>query len=80
MLAPYIASGFLHHELHEGPVNPGQTLWYNACALRAAEEKMSWVMFLDLDEFAVVLQECVAPDTLSACSTLCSVDCARAPA
>jgi hypothetical protein len=75
MLGPYIAEGFVYHELREGPVNPGQSVWYNECAKKAAEDFMSWVAFLDLDEFAIVLRKCASQVFAdpSVCARVCLV-------
>ena len=53
-LQPYIRAGTVDFGLLEGPKHPIQTNWYNDCA-RQAEPDYSWVAFVDLDEFIVVL-------------------------
>eukprot|EP00892_Ulva_mutabilis_P002017 jgi/Ulvmu1/11816/UM080_0027.1 len=56
VLEPYERLGVLNFDLAPGPKYPLQTNWYNQCA-RLAAVKHSWVAFIDLDEFMVVLNK-----------------------
>lgn len=66
-LRPYQEDGFLDHALLQGPKHPLQTVWYNDCGVMARKQGYSWVAFLDLDEFMVVLNGC-APAAPAACT------------
>eukprot|EP00892_Ulva_mutabilis_P002009 jgi/Ulvmu1/11809/UM080_0020.1 len=55
-LRPWQDAGILDFGLAPGPKFPFQTNWYNDCAQKAAK-KHSWVAFIDLDEFMVVLNK-----------------------
>lgn len=59
-LRPYQTAGIVDYALAPGPKFPFQTNWYNECAKKAAV-RHSWVAFIDLDEFMVILKKCVAP-------------------
>lgn len=62
-LEPYVRSGFLEYEALPAPGEPRllvQTDWYNECALLRRAEKTSWVGFIDLDEFMVVMDKCAS--------------------
>ena len=54
-LAPYVDAGVLDLGLLPGPKHPTQTNWYNECS-RKASRLHTWVAFIDLDEFIVVLR------------------------
>lgn len=56
-LQPYVLAGIVDFGLIEGPKHPTQTNWYNDCS-RLAKPAHSWVGFIDLDEFIVVLHKC----------------------
>lgn len=58
VLEPYERMGILNFALAPGPKYPLQTDWYNDCG-RFAAKKHSWVAFIDIDEFMVVLDKCV---------------------
>lgn len=60
VLEPYERLGILNFDLAPGPKYPLQTNWYNQCA-RLAAVKHSWVAFIDVDEFMVVLNKCAPP-------------------
>jgi hypothetical protein len=60
-LQSYKDEGFVDHALLEGPKHPLQTNWFNDCGVMARKRGYSWVTFLDLDEFMVVLDGCAAP-------------------
>ena len=53
-LQPYIDAGIVDFGLIDGPKHPAQTNWYNHCS-KLAQASYSWVAFIDLDEFIVVL-------------------------
>lgn len=57
-LKPYIDAGIVDFGYMEGPKHPTQTNWYNECS-KLAQPKHSWVAFIDLDEFIIVLNKCV---------------------
>lgn len=63
-LASYVKQGFVHHSLMQGTKHPMQTNWYNKCSVRARAAGYTWVAFLDMDEFIVVLDGCVLPHTV----------------
>lgn len=63
-----IDSGFLDIGTLPGPKHPLQNRWYNRCSKPDMAGEHSWVTFLDLDEFMVVLDEC-APTPCRACHT-----------
>ena len=63
VLEPYERLGILNFDLAPGPKYPLQTNWYNQCA-RLAAVKHSWVAFIDVDEFMVVLNKCAPPPPL----------------
>eukprot|EP00892_Ulva_mutabilis_P002020 jgi/Ulvmu1/11819/UM080_0030.1 len=56
VLEPYERAGVLDFDLAPGPKYPLQTNWYNECS-KLASKKHSWVAFIDLDEFIVVLNK-----------------------
>jgi hypothetical protein len=56
-LQPYVDAGIVDFGLMEGPKHPTQTNWYNECS-KLAQPTHSWVGFIDLDEFIVVLHRC----------------------
>ena len=58
ILEPYERAGVLDFALAPGPKYPLQTNWYNECAKKASKLH-SWVAFIDLDEFIIVLNKCV---------------------
>lgn len=58
-LQPFIDSGFLTLDFLPGPKHPLQNRWYNRCSKADMAGAYSWVAFLDLDEFMVVLDKCV---------------------
>ena len=60
-LQPMIDSGFLVLDFIPGPKHPLQNRWYNRCSKPDMAGAHSWVAFIDLDEFLVVLDKCVAP-------------------
>lgn len=64
-LQPYVDAGVLDLELLPGPKHPTQTNWYNDCS-RKASKLHSWVAFVDLDEFMIVLRKC-APHAVHDC-------------
>lgn len=53
-----IDSGFLDIGTLPGPKHPLQNRWYNRCSKPDMAGEHSWVTFLDLDEFMVVLEKC----------------------
>lgn len=53
-LRPYIDAGVVDFGLLEGTKHPTQTNWYNSCS-KLAGRRHSWVAFIDLDEFIVVI-------------------------
>lgn len=57
-LQSYKDEGFVDHALLEGPKHPTQTNWFNDCGVMARKRGYSWVTYLDLDEFMVVLDGC----------------------
>lgn len=57
-LSSYISEGFVDHALLDGPKHPLQTMWYNTCSQKARAAGHSWVAFVDVDEFIVVLKGC----------------------
>lgn len=58
-LQPFIDDGFLYLGSLPGPKHPLQNRWYNRCSKPDMAGAASWVAFIDLDEFIVVLDECV---------------------
>ena len=50
-------SGFLVLDSLPGPKFPLQTNWYNRCSKPDMGGASSWVAFIDLDEFLVVLDK-----------------------
>jgi len=50
--------GFLYLTTLPGPKHPLQNRWYNRCSKPDMAGDHSWVAFLDLDEYLVVLEEC----------------------
>lgn len=58
-LATYVTEGFVSHDLLDGPKHPMQTDWYNRCSMKARAAGYTWVAFVDMDEFIVVLDGCV---------------------
>jgi len=56
-LEPYIREGFLDFGFKDGPKHPTQTNWFNECGMRASP-LFSWMVFVDIDEFIVVLHKC----------------------
>lgn len=73
-LKPYQDAGILDLGVLPGPKHPTQTNWYNECA-KMASKKHSWVAFIDLDEFMIVIKKCapLPPPHFSLCQ--CSVSC-----
>lgn len=57
-LAPFIESGFLDLGSLPGAKHPLQNRWYNRCSKPDMAGMHSWVAFIDLDEFMVVLDKC----------------------
>lgn len=55
-LQPYIDSGFLDLGPLPGPKHPLQNRWYNRCSKPDLAGQYSWVAFVDLDEYIVVLE------------------------
>lgn len=56
-MQPYVDAGIVDFGYITGPKHPTQTNWYNACS-KLASPKHSWVAFIDMDEFIVVLSKC----------------------
>jgi Glycosyltransferase family 92 len=56
-LQPYIDAGILDLDVKPGSKHPTQTNWYNECSTMASKSH-SWIAFIDLDEFIIVLQKC----------------------
>jgi hypothetical protein len=59
-LQPLIDEGFLHLGILPGAKHPLQNRWYNRCSKPDMAGQHSWVAFIDLDEFIVVLDKCAA--------------------
>lgn len=57
-LAPFVESGFLDLGALPGAKHPLQNRWYNRCSKPDMAGMHSWVAFIDLDEFMVVLDKC----------------------
>ena len=57
-LQPLIDSGFLVLDWLPGRKHPLQNRWYNRCSKPDMAGAHSWVAFVDLDEFLVVLDKC----------------------
>ena len=57
-LQPLIDEGFLYLSPLPGPKHPLQNRWYNRCSKPDLAGSHSWVAFIDLDEFMVVLDKC----------------------
>lgn len=75
-----IDAGFLDLGTLPGPKHPLQNRWYNRCSKPDMAGEHSWVAFLDLDEFMVVLDRC-APRRCARTpfrSPSCSCGCALA--
>ena len=72
-MQPYVQAGVVDFGLIDGPKHPTQTNWFNACS-KMAQPAYSWVAFVDMDEFIVVLNKCALPHMqrllLCACTTL----------
>lgn len=58
-LQAYQDAGILDLDVKPGPKHPTQTNWYNECAVKASK-KHSWVAFIDLDEFMIILKKCAS--------------------
>ena len=56
----FIDDGFLSLGTLPGPKHPLQNRWYNRCSKPDMAGLHSWVAFIDLDEFMVVLDGCAA--------------------
>ena len=65
-LQPYIKAGIVDFDYWTGPRHPGQTKIYNECS-QVAREHHSWVAYIDLDEFMVVLDKCARVHLSQAC-------------
>jgi hypothetical protein len=61
-LQPLIDEGFLHLSTLPGPKHPLQNRWYNRCSKPDMAGKHSWIAFIDLDEYVVVLDKCASPE------------------
>ena len=59
-MAPFIESGFLDLGALPGAKHPLQNRWYNRCSKPDMAGMHSWVAFIDLDEFMVVLDKCAS--------------------
>jgi hypothetical protein len=57
---PHMDSGFLHLSTLPGAKHPLQNRWYNRCSKPDLAGQHSWIAFIDLDEFMVVLDECAS--------------------
>jgi hypothetical protein len=57
-LAPFIEAGFLDLGALPGAKHPLQNRWYNRCSKPDMAGMHSWVAFIDLDEYMVVLDKC----------------------
>ena len=57
---PWIDQGFLQLSVLPGPKHPLQNRWYNRCSKPDMAGRHSWVAFVDLDEFIVVLEGCAS--------------------
>lgn len=68
-LKPYQDAGILDLDVIPGPKHPTQTNWYNECAKKASK-KHSWVAFIDLDEFMIVVKKCAQPPRLLSAARL----------
>jgi hypothetical protein len=55
-----IQSGFLDLGVLPGNKHPLQNRWYNRCSKPDMAGSHSWIAFIDLDEFMVVLDKCVS--------------------
>jgi hypothetical protein len=53
--------GLLHLSSVPGPKHPLQNRWYHRCSKPDIAGKHSWIVFIDLDEFIIVLKECASP-------------------
>jgi hypothetical protein len=63
-LAPFqglIDEGFLDFATWPGQSPEAQQLWYNRCAQKDLAGAQSWILFSDLDEYPVLVNECAAP-------------------
>lgn len=60
-LQTFLDDGFLTLSTVPGPKHPLQNRWYNRCSKPDIAGGHSWVAFLDLDEFIIVLDGCARP-------------------
>ena len=80
-LAPFVESGFLDLGALPGAKHPLQNRWYNRCSKPDMAGMHSWVAFIDLDEFMVVLDKCAFTVNRRSVGTMqCSFVCANAVA
>jgi hypothetical protein len=53
----FVEEGYLDLGTIKGPKHPNQNLWHNLCSQSHLAGAFSWVAYIDLDEFLVVLEE-----------------------
>ena len=58
-LRSMVAEGWLELDAWEGQSPEAQQLWYNRCAQRDLAGRQAWILFSDLDEFAVLMDKYV---------------------
>ena len=65
-LQPYSDAGVVDFAFLPGTKHPTQTNWFNECA-RLTKPKFTWVAFIDVDEFIVVLNKCASCGCIYIC-------------
>jgi hypothetical protein len=62
VLKPFVESGAVDLGALPGPMQPLQSWWFSRCGRPDLAGAFSWVLFTDVDEFLVVLEECAPPE------------------
>jgi hypothetical protein len=58
VLRSFAESGFVDYGIIPGPMHPQQAWWFNRCSRPDLAGAFSWVLYVDVDEYLVVLNEC----------------------
>jgi hypothetical protein len=60
----HVDSGFLDLGIVPGDKHPNQNRWHNRCTKPDLAGAYSWIAFIDLDEFLVLMEKCDVPTLL----------------
>lgn len=55
----HVDSGFLDLGIVPGEKHPNQNRWHNRCSQSDLAGAFSWIAYIDLDEFLILMEKCV---------------------